>query len=138
MKKQSLAVAAVALASLASLTSCETNAGTGALVGAGAGALIGGTAGGGRGYYHHGSDAGGAIAGAAIGAAAGALIGAAVDADERGYYRGHPADYYPFGRRVGRGLVQSPYPPHAVVDVRGVPPGALVADPESGRPFRKP
>ena len=132
MKIHRLAVvAAVALGALA-LNSCETATGTGALIGAGTGALIGGH-GGGR---HH--DAGGAIAGAAIGAGAGALIGAAIDADRRGYYDGHPGDYYPMGRRVGRGLVRSPYPPHATVDVRGIPRGALVRDPATGRPFRKP
>lgn len=122
----------VALSALA-LNSCETATGTGALVGAGTGALIGGH-GGGR---HH--DRGGAIAGAAIGAGAGALIGAAIDADQRGYYEGHEASYYPYGRRIGQpGLLRSPYPPHALVDVRGIPRGALVRDPATGRPFRKP
>ncbi|MFL6567610.1 MAG: hypothetical protein ACJ8LI_00465 [Chthoniobacterales bacterium] len=121
------------------MNSCETNAGTGALVGAGAGALIGSAAGGGHhGYYHHGGSAEGALAGAAIGAAAGAIVGAAVDADQRGYYEGHPGSYYPMGHRVGAGLVESPYPPHVVVDVRGIPHGALVRDPQNGRPFRKP
>lgn len=129
MKIHRLAVvAAVALGALA-FNSCETATGTGALVGAGTGALIGNAGGGSRGST---------LAGAAIGAGAGALIGAAIDADERGYYQGHEADYYPMGRRVGSGLVRSPYPPHAVVDVRGIPHGALVRDPASGRPFRKP
>ena len=121
---------AIAAASLCTLTSCETATGTGALVGAATGAAIGGSS------YHHSGER--ALAGAAIGAGAGALIGAAIDADQRGYYRGHPAEYYPYGQRVGRGLVQSPYPPHAIVDVRGSPHNALVADPQTGRPFRKP
>jgi outer membrane lipoprotein SlyB len=55
-------------------TSCESKAGTGALVGAGvgvgAGALIG-------------HSAGGALIGGAVGAAGGALIGAALDASDR-------------------------------------------------------
>jgi hypothetical protein len=135
--KKSLAVVALALASLSALTSCETATGTGALIGAGTGAVIGNSVGG-NGYYRHGGNAGNAIAGAAIGAGVGALIGAAVDADERGYYEGHPGSYYPMGRRVGRGLVESPYPPHTVIDVRGIPHGALVRDPSNGRPFRKP
>ena len=131
MNKNSLAVVALAAVSALSLSSCETATGTGALIGAGTGALIGG-------HGHHGHHSrGGAIAGAAIGAGAGALIGAAIDADERGYYQGHPASYYPYGRRVGRGLVESPYTGR-VIDVRGIPRGALVRDPDTGRPFRKP
>lgn len=139
MKMKHLAVVAVAAVGALSLNSCETAAGTGALVGAGTGALIGSSVSGGHhGYGHHG-DAGGALAGAAIGAGAGALIGAAIDADERGYYEGHEAGYYPYGRRIGRpGLVESPYGSHSIVDVRGIPRGALVRDPETGRPFRKP
>jgi hypothetical protein len=134
MKIHRLAVVATAVLGALALNSCETATGTGALVGAGAGALIGGDGGG---YHHHGN-AGGALAGAAIGAGVGALVGAAIDADERGYYEGHEAGYYPMGRYVGRGLVRSPYPPHSIVDVRGIPHGALVRDPGTGRPFRKP
>jgi len=129
MKIYRLAVVAAAALGALALNSCETATGTGALVGAGAGALVGNAGGGSRGDT---------IAGAAIGAGAGALIGAAIDADQRGYYEGHEASYYPMGRRVGQGLVRSPYPPNAVVDVRGIPRGALVRDPASGRPFRKP
>ncbi len=134
MNKKTFAVAALALAGAFALTSCETATGTGALIGAGTGALIGGHSG------HHGHHSrSGAVAGAAIGAGAGALIGAAIDADRRGYYDGHEAEYYPYGRRIGRpGLLQSPYPPHAIVDVRGIPRGALVRDPATGRPFRRP
>jgi hypothetical protein len=134
MKMKTFAAVAVAACGAMALSSCETATGTGALIGAGTGAVL---AGGGH-HGHHGHDAGNAIAGAAIGAGVGALIGAAIDADERGYYEGHPGTYYPVGRRVGKGLVQSPYPPHSVVDVRGVPHGALVRDPSTGRPFRKP
>jgi Glycine zipper len=132
MNKTSIASVSLALASLCALTSCETATGTGALVGAATGAAIGGN----TGPYRHSGER--ALAGAAIGAGVGALVGAAIDADERGYYEGHPGSYYPMGRRVGRGIVESPYPPHAVVDVRGIPHGALVRDPATGRPFRKP
>lgn len=129
MKISTLAiVSALALSSVA-ITSCDTPTGQGAGFGAATGAVIGAAATG---------TVRGAAAGAAIGAASGAIIGSAVEADERGYYRGHPGGYYPMGRRVGPGLVESPYPPHAVVDVRGIPHGALVSDPSTGRPFRKP
>ena|ERR1700722_17490008 len=55
------------------LTSCETNTGTGALVGAGGGAIIGGAVGG----------WGGAAIGGAIGAGTGALIGYSMDQHDR-------------------------------------------------------
>jgi hypothetical protein len=127
-KITSLLMAATALSALA-LSSCETYVGQGAGLGAATGAAIGAATTG---------SVRGAAAGAAIGAGTGALIGAAVEADERGYYEGHPGSYYPFGQRVGRGLVRSPYYPHQIVDVRGIPRGALVRDPATGRPFRKP
>lgn len=131
-----LAVIAVAAVGAFALNSCETAAGTGALVGAGTGALIANSTGP-HGYY--GDNGGRTLAGAAIGAGAGALIGAAIDADQRGYYQGHEAGYYAYGQRTGTpGLLRSPYPPYALVDVRGIPRGALVRDPASGRPFRKP
>lgn len=112
------------------LSSCETPTGQGAGFGAATGAIIGGAA--------TGSVRGAAI-GAGIGAGTGALIGASIEADERGYYGGHPSSYYPYGRRIGRpGFLRSPYPPHSIVDVRGVPHGALVRDPATGNIFRKP
>ncbi|MEO5721029.1 MAG: glycine zipper domain-containing protein [Chthoniobacterales bacterium] len=129
MKKfSSIAVAAVALGALA-LSSCDTPTGQGAGIGAGAGALLGAASTG---------TVRGAAVGAAIGAGTGALIGAAVEADERGYYDGHATSYYPYGRRAGGGLVRSPYPPNSLVDTRGIPRGALVRDPSTGRVFRKP
>ena len=129
MKMNYLAISAVALSALA-LSSCDTPTGQGAGFGAATGAIVGAAATG---------NVRGAAIGAGIGAASGALIGAAVEADERGYYGGHPAGYYPYGRRTGTpGLLQSPYPPHSLVDVRGVPHGALVRDPSSGRVFRRP
>jgi len=136
INKKSWAVVALGAISAFALNSCETATGTGALVGAGTGALIASNTGP-HGYYR--DNSGRTLAGAAIGAGAGALIGAAIDADQRGYYEGREATYYPYGRRVGRpGLLESPYPPHALVDVRRIPRGALVRDPATGRPFRRP
>lgn len=111
-----------------SFSGCETpaqGAGTGAITGA----IIGGIA-------------GNNIRGAAIGAGAGAVAGAVlgkIAQDERraayaeGYAEGpvyrvaSPSRYY--------GYVISPYRPHALVDVRGIRPGARVVDPASDRIF---
>lgn len=130
MKKNTLLVTSLlALISMA-LTSCDTPTGQGAGWGAVTGAVLGAAATG---------DARGAAVGALIGAHTGATIGSMIELDERGYYDGHPRDYYPYARPTDtRGVVQSPYPPHALVDVRGIPHGALVRDSTSGRVFRKP
>jgi predicted small secreted protein len=130
MKKiNSILVAIVALGALA-LSSCDTPTGQGAGFGAATGAIIGAAATG---------NVRGAAIGAGIGAGTGALIGAAVEADQRGYYEGHPMAYYPYGRRTDTpGFVRSPCPPHAIIDVRGIPHGALVRDTTSGCIFRKP
>jgi len=126
------AVVAAFLVSLA-LSSCETYppgqaTGLGAGIGAASGALIGAGAAGGR----------GAAIGAGAGLLAGALVGAAVDADNARYYHAPPGGY-PFARRTSTpGYVYSPYPPHNIIDVRGVPPGELVRDPSTGGIFRKP
>ncbi len=133
MKMKTLAaVAAVALGAMG-LNSCETATGTGALVGAGAGAVL---AGGHHGHHGHRSR-GDTIAGAAIGAGVGALIGAAIDAENATAY-GERRSEYPYGRRVGRGLVESPYPPYQTYDLRGVPRGGLVDDRVGRGYFRKP
>ncbi len=130
MKKINLAFVATAALGALALSSCDTPTGQGAGFGAATGAIIGAAATG---------NVRGAAIGAGIGAGTGALIGASIEADERGYYQGHPGSYYPYGRRVGPGLLRSPYPPYATVDVRGIPHGALVGDPANGgRPFRKP
>lgn len=123
------AVSAVLFLSF-TLSSCETPVGQGAGWGAATGAIIGGAT---TGRVR------GAAIGAGIGAATGALIGAAVEEDRYGYYSGRPAGYYPWGRRTGtRGFVYSPYAPHNIVDVRGIPSGALVRDPSTGGIFRRP
>ena len=129
MKKLTSAVVAVTALAAFTLNSCDTPTGQGAGIGAATGALIGAAATG---------NVRGAAIGAAIGAGTGALIGAAVEADERGYYQGHPSSYYPYGRAEGGGLVRSPYSPHSLIDTGGIPRGALVRDPSSGRVFRKP
>ncbi len=130
MKKYTLAAIMAAMLAALTLTSCHTPTGQGAGFGAATGAIIGGATTG---------NVRGAAIGAGIGAAAGALVGAAVEA-EGGYYGGQPVDAYPYGRvgGGGPGVVRSPYPPHGLVDVRGIPRGALVRDPHSGRVFRRP
>lgn len=109
------------------LTSCDTPTGQGAAYGAGAGAIIGAAATG---------NVRGAAIGAAAGAATGALIGRAIQEDQAGP---PPEGGYPWARPSGTpGLVVSPYPPNRLVDVRGIPHGALVRDPSTGGVFRKP
>ncbi len=130
MKKNNFSLVVIAGLGALALSSCETPTGQGAGIGAATGALIGGAA--------TGSWSGAAI-GAGIGAGTGALVGAAVEADQRGYYNGQPASSYPYGRYAGTsGFYYSPYPPHSVVNTRGIPRGALVRDPSTGRVFRKP
>jgi hypothetical protein len=131
MNKTKLLALVMPAAVLASfLTSCDSPTGAGAAYGAGAGAIIGGAA---TGHVR------GAALGAAAGAAAGALIGHAIQEDQAREYGPAPEGGYPWARRSGeRGLVVSPYPPHRLVDVRGIPHGALVRDPSTGGIFRRP
>jgi hypothetical protein len=113
-----------------SLNSCDTPTGKGAAYGAAAGAIIGGAA---TGHLRA------ASIGAAAGAATGALIGAAIQREDAERTAPPPPGGYPWARRTGAyGLVRSPYPPHRLVDVRGIPPGELVRDPASGGIFRNP
>jgi hypothetical protein len=133
MKNYFIPAIAAAILLATGLNSCETpagqGAGFGAFTGAATGALIGAAATGtGR----------GAGIGAGAGALAGALIGAAVAQDQAQYYHAPPGGY-PYAQRTETaGYVYSPYPPHNVIDVRGVPRGALVRDPSTGGIFRKP
>jgi hypothetical protein len=133
-------------------SACETpgeGAAHGAMIGAGIGALSTGTL-------------RGAAAGAAIGAATGAVTGKIAEDERRRYYGEYPEDYYhghghyddagywypdgverrhdyPFGRPTPRdGFVYSPYRPHHLIDVRGIPSGAKVEDPSCGRIFINP
>lgn len=128
---------------------CETS-GQNAMLGAATGAAIGGA-------LHGRGDQ--ALAGAAIGAAGGYLIGKAVQHDRRrvyseGYYDGredgsgnqyrrgeerYREERYPAGRFTDRaGLVISPYYPYNRIDVRGIPRGAQVQDPSTGKIFINP
>ena len=133
MNKYCLSTVSAAFLVSFALSSCETYppgqaTGLGAGIGAASGALIGAGAAGGR----------GAAIGAGAGLLAGALVGAAVDAENARYYHAPPGGY-PFARRTSTpGYVYSPYPPHNIIDVRGVPPGELVRDPSTGGIFRKP
>jgi len=132
MKKHFVPAAAAAVLVSLGLSSCGTYpgyaTGTGAAVGAASGALIGAGAGGGR----------GAAIGLGAGLLAGALVGAAIDSENAKYYHAPPGGY-PYGERSGTpGYVYSPYGNHAVIDVRGIPEGALVRDPSTGGIFRRP
>ena len=119
MKVRVCMLTAVTAAAL--LSGCDTYEGQGAAYGAGAGAIIGGLAG---------DNVRSAAAGAAAGAATGALIGAIIHENERSrYYQDAPPEGYPYGRRTEYpALVRSPYYPHNLIDVRGIPPGALVLE----------
>ena len=128
-KKNILMVSALLLGSFV-LTSCDTATGQGAGWGAATGAVLGAAATG-RGE--------GAAVGALIGASSGAIIGASIDETRAVRYGPPPDGGYPLGRRTEmHGFYRSPYPPHQVYDLRGVPHGSLVEDRVAGGYFRKP
>lgn len=124
----------LALASLIT-AGCETTGQT-AMLGAGLGAGLAAATG------HD------ALRGAMIGAASGAVVGHVAKhqrerAYEEGYYDGRDdrryAGDYPLGRPSGhRGFVYSPYGDQRLIDVRGIPRGAKVQDPSTGRVFINP
>jgi len=59
-------------------------------------------------------------------------VGAAIQEDQARQYGPVPEGGYPIARWSGTpGLVVSPYSPHRLVDVRGIPRGALVRDPSA-------
>jgi hypothetical protein len=121
-------IALVGMSSLI-LNSCETPTGQGAGIGAATGAIIGAAATG---------RARGAAIGAAAGAAAGALTGRAIAEDQAAGYGPPPPGGFPFARWAGTpGLYYSPYTGR-VYNLRGVPPGGLTRDMDTGRLFRKP
>lgn len=127
-KKFLMSVCGVVLATFG-LDSCDTPTGQGAAAGAGAGAIIGGLASGGP---------RGALIGAAAGAATGALIGHAIQEDRAREYGPPPPGGYPFAKRAGGpGMYRSPYTGR-VYDLRGVPPGGLTRDVDTGQLFRRP
>jgi hypothetical protein len=130
MMKPFFAVVLAASLTAMFLTSCDQPTGAGAAYGAAAGAVIGAAATG---------NVRGAAIGAAAGAATGALIGHAIQEDQAARYGPPPEGGYPLARWSNTpGLVVSPYPPHRLVDVSGIPRGALVRDPSTGGIFRRP
>ncbi len=128
MKKLLLPAVSAAVLTTMALSSCDTYVGQGAGIGAASGALIGAGAAGSH----------GAAIGAGAGLLAGALVGAAIESDQASHYHA-PPNGYPYARETGTpGYVYSPYGNHAVIDVRGVPHGAMVQDPSTNGVFLKP
>ena len=129
MRTSIFTIASVTVLTCCILTSCDTPVGQGAAWGAATGAIIGGLA---TGHVRA------ASIGAAAGAAAGALSGKIVEENQAARYGPPPPGGYPFARRAGTpGLYYSPYTGR-VYNLRGVPPGGLTRDVDSGRLFRKP
>lgn len=129
MNKKPFAVICGVLLAAFGLDSCDTPTGQGAAAGAGAGAIIGGLASGGP---------RGALIGAAAGAATGALIGHAIQENRAREYGPPPPGGYPFATRAGGpGMYRSPYTGR-IYDLRGVPPGGLTRDVDTGQLFRRP
>ena len=110
-------------------TSCATPVGQGAAWGAATGAIIGGAA---TGHIRA------ASIGAAAGAAAGALTGAMVQENQAARYGPQPPGGFPYARWAGTpGFYYSPYTGR-VYNLRGVPPGGLTRDVDTGQLFRRP
>ena len=123
-----LIISGISLSSLF-LSSCDTPVGQGAAWGAATGAIIGGAATG---------NLRAASIGAAAGAAAGALTGKIIQENQAAQYGPPPPGGYPIARWAGRpGFYYSPYTGR-IYDLRGVPPGGLTRDVDTGRLFRKP
>src|SRR5215471_18063830 len=129
MRREIFVVTSGIALALCILTSCDTPVGQGAAWGAATGAIIGGAA---TGHVRA------ASIGAAAGAAAGALTGAIIQENQAARYGPPPPGGYPIARWTGTpGLYYSPYT-RRVYDLRGVPPGGLTRDIDTGRLFRKP
>jgi len=123
-----LVVSGISLSSLL-LNSCDTPVGQGAAWGAATGAIIGAAATG---------NVRAASIGAAAGAAAGALTGKIIQENQAAQYGPPPPGGYPYAQGTGRpGFYYSPYTGR-VYDLRGVPPGGLTRDVDTGRLFRRP
>jgi len=123
-----LIISGISLGSLF-LSSCDTPVGQGAAWGAATGAIIGGAATG---------NVRAASIGAAAGAAAGALTGKIIQENQAAQYGPPPPGGFPYARWAGRpGFYYSPYTGR-IYDLRGVPPGGLTRDVDTGRLFRKP
>ena len=130
MKANNLLIVSALVFSALALTSCDTPTGQGAGWGAATGAVLGAAATG---------NVRGAAIGALIGATTGAIIGASIEEDQAIRYGPRPRGGFPFGRRTDTpGFYQSPYPPHQIYNLRGIPHGGLVEDRVGGGYFRKP
>jgi predicted small secreted protein len=120
-------ISGIALSSFI-LSSCDTPTGAGAGYGAAAGAIIGGAATG---------NVRAASIGAAAGAAAGALIGHSIQ-EERAALMG-PCHREVAACALHRHSWSLPQPIHRRrYDLRGVPPGGLTRDIDTGQLFRRP
>jgi predicted small secreted protein len=129
MNKKLFTISSIVLSGAFVLSSCDTPEGQGAGYGAATGAIIGAAATG---------NIRGAAIGAAAGAAAGTLIGHAIAEDDARRYGPPPAGGFPFARPAGGpGMFYSPYTGR-VYDLRGVPPGGLTRDIDTGQLFRRP
>jgi len=129
MKGNSIVVISVITLSSVVLSSCDTPTGAGAGYGAAAGAIIGGAATG---------NVRGAAIGAAAGAATGALVGHAIQEDRARAYGPVPPGGWPLARYTNTpGVFRSPYTGRRY-DLRGVPPGGLTRDIDTGQLFRRP
>jgi predicted small secreted protein len=125
MNAKGFTVIALVVTSSFALNSCETPTGFGAATGA----IIGGAATG---------NVRGAAIGAAAGAAAGTLTGIAIAESQAARYGPPPPGGFPVARWTGTpGLYYSPYTGR-VYNLRGIPPGGLTRDVDTGRLFRKP
>lgn len=129
MRTTILTISSVIALSCCMLTSCDTPVGQGAAWGAATGAIIGGAATG---------NVRAASIGAAAGAAAGALTGKIVQENQLAQYGPPPQGGYPIARWAGPpAFFYSPYTGR-VYDLRGVPPGGLTRDVNTGGLFRRP
>ena len=129
MQTKILTTVSMVAAGCCVLSSCDTPVGRGAALGAATGAFIGAAATG---------NVRAASIGAAAGAAAGALSGKIIQENQAAQYGPPPPGGYPYARWAGRsGFFYSPYTDR-VYDLRGVPPGGLTRDVDTGRLFRRP
>jgi hypothetical protein len=129
MKTKTLMIVSGISLSCLFLSSCDTPVGQGAAWGAATGAIIGAAATG---------NVRAASIGAAAGAAAGALTGKIIQENQAAQYGPPPPGGFPYARWAGRpGFYYSPYTGR-VYDLRGVPPGGLTRDVDTGRLFRRP
>ena len=129
MKREIVVITSGVILGSSLLTSCYTPVGQGAAWGAATGAIIGGAA---TGHVR-------AVSiGAAAGAAAGALTGAIIQENQAARYGPPPPGGFPYARWAGTpGFYYSPYTGR-VYNLRGIPPGGLTRDVDTGRLFRKP